>query len=165
MLFAYRERRLSVDWNHIKAEYIASEISYRKLADKYGIERNKLQKRATRENWVELRSRSRAKTDARIVESISKQEAHRANNLVDVADKLIDKIIEMLDKSDMLSTQNIKNLTSALKDLKDIKGVKSEADMREQMARIKNLEKQIEKADNTAAITVTFDAGPEEWNE
>jgi hypothetical protein len=35
----------------------------------------------------------------------------------------------------------MKHLTSALKDLKEIKGYKSDADMREQEARIRNLEK------------------------
>jgi hypothetical protein len=47
----------------------------------------------------------------------------------------------MLDM-DVYNTQNIKNLTSALKDLKEIKGFKSEADMREQEARIKKLVKE-----------------------
>jgi hypothetical protein len=48
-----------------------------------------------------------------------------------------------------LDTQSMKHLTSALKDLKEIKGYKSAADMREQDARIRNLEKQAE-ADNNS---------------
>ena len=44
-----------------------------------------------------------------------------------------------------MDSQTIKHFTSALKDLRDIKGVKSDADMREQEARIANLRKQAEK--------------------
>lgn len=48
-----------------------------------------------------------------------------------------------------LDTQSMKQLTSALKDLKDVKGFKTDADMREQEARIRNLEKQAEADDKT----------------
>ena len=59
-----------------------------------------------------------------------------------------------------LDTQSMKHLTSALKDLKDIKGFKSVADMREQGARIRNLEKQAEadeKADNEIRVIIEGD--------
>ena len=51
----------------------------------------------------------------------------------------------------------MKHLTSALKDLKEIKGFKSDADMREQEARIRNLEKQAEaedKEDNEIKVII-----------
>ena len=67
-----------MDWNKIKAEYIAGGTSYRKLAEKYGVDRNKIQVRATKENWVGLKSQAQAKTESKIVESISKQDAKKA---------------------------------------------------------------------------------------
>ena len=142
MIYIYApERGLKLDWNKIKAEYIAGGTSYRRLAEKYGIERNRLQKRATAERWVELRSRARVETESKIVDLVSSDAANRATQISDAADLLICKICEVISSEDaFIDTQGIKHLTSALKDLKDIKGYKSELDIREQQARIRTLE-------------------------
>jgi phage terminase large subunit len=148
-----------VDWNKIKAEYIAGGTSYRKLAEKYGISRSKLQARATKEKWVDLQSQTQAKTESKIVDSISDQESKKATNIIDVADKLLEKIYEMLG-TDVTNAQSIKSLTSALKDLKEVKGFKSEADMREQEARIAKLQKEAEaddKEDNEIKVVIEGD--------
>lgn len=148
-----------MDWNKIKAEYIAGGTSYRKLAEKYGISRSKLQARATKEKWVDLQSQTQAKTESKIVDSISDQESKKATNIIDVADKLLEKIYEMLD-ADVTNAQSIKSLTSALKDLKEVKGFKSEADIREQEARIAKLQKEAEaddKEDNEIKVVIEGD--------
>ena len=143
-----------MDWKKAKAEYIAGGTSYRKLADKYGISRSKLQARATSENWAELKSQTQAKTESKIVESISDQEAKVVVGVIEVADKLLKRICELAEKS---TEGNIKTLTSALKDIRDIKGVKTDADMREQEARIKKIQKEAEADDNsTTEFKVTF---------
>jgi uncharacterized protein YjcR len=156
-----------VDWKKIKAEYIAGGTSYRKLAEKYGVSFSTLRKVAAKEQWTELRNKTRTKTDTKISDSVSDKEADKAVNIIDVADKLLGKISELMDTVP-LDTQAMKHLTSALKDLKDIKGFKSEADMREQEARIRNLEKQAEKDENDSEdITVTFatEGGQDKWAE
>ena len=135
-----------MDWKRIKAEYIAGGTSYRKLAEKYKVSQSTLRKVAAKEQWTELRNKARTKTDSKIIATVSEKEADKAVNIIDVADKLLSKISELVDAIP-LDTQSMKQITSALKDLKDIKGYKSAADMREQEARIRNLEKQAE-ADN-----------------
>ena len=137
-----------MDWKRIKTEYIAGGTSYRKLAEKYNVSQSTLRKVAAKEQWTELRNKARTKTDSKIIDTVSEKEAVKAVNIIDVADKLLGKISDLLDAIP-LDTQSMKHLTSALKDLKDIKGYKSEADMREQEARIKNLEKQAEADDKT----------------
>ena len=144
------------NWKRIKAEYAAGGISLRELSDKYGVSFSTIQKRSMEEKWGNLRKKSRRRAEEKLVDSLAEKEAKRATDIVDVADKLLGKISEMLEEG-VYNTQNIKNLTSALKDLKEIKGFKSEADMREQEARIKNLEKQAAEEDNTLTeIRVTF---------
>ena len=147
-----------MDWNKIKAEYIAGGTSYRGLAKKYNVSFTTLTRTAKRENWIQLRQQAEDRVTTRIVDVVSKKEAERATSIVEVADKLLVKILDMLDvNAGEYTTQNIKNLTSALKDLKEIKGFKSEADMREQEARIKNLEKQAMAEDSAVnEIHVTF---------
>ena len=154
-----------MDWKRIKAEYIAGGTSYRKLAEKYGVSRSKLQAVATREKWVDLKSQTQAKTESKLVESISDKESKKATDIVDVADKLLEKISTLIDT--VKDTQGIKHISSALKDIKDIKGFKTDADMREQEARIAKLHKEAEKVDDSdvTEIEVTFNAGEESWTE
>ena len=145
-----------MDWKRIKAEYIAGGTSYRKLAEKYGITLAVLRGVAEREEWVKLKAQAQHKTNTKIVNAVSDKAAKKAVDIIDVADKLLDKISELMDEVP-LDTQSMKHLTSALKDLKEIKGFKSDADMREQEARIRNLEKQAEadeKADNEIKVVI-----------
>ena len=159
------EGRLSVDWKRIKAEYIAGGTSYRKLAEKHGVSFSTLRKVAAKEKWTDLRNKAGAKADTKLVDTISDKEADKATKIIEVADKLLEKISEVIDK--VHDTKGIKNISSALKDIKEIKCVKSSADMREQEARIAKLQKEAEKVDDSGVseIEVVLNAGPEEWNE
>ena len=150
-----------MDWKRIKAEYIAGGTSYRKLAKKYGVSPTTLTKVAGREGWVESRQQAETKKTAKMIEAVSEKEAKRAVDIASVADKLLDKISNMID--DLETPTQIKEITTAIKNIKDIKGFKSEADMREQEARIRNLEKQCE-AEQTNEIRVTISSDVEEFS-
>lgn len=152
-------------WKKIKAEYIAGGTSYRKLAEKYNVSFSTLRKVAAKEKWTDLRNKASTKADTKLVDTVSDLEADRATSIIYVADKLLDKISSMIDT--VKNTQDIKHISSALKDIKDIKGFKTDADRREQEARISKLQKDAEKVDDSdvTEIEVTFNAGEEEWNE
>ena len=154
-----------MDWKRIKAEYIAGGTSLRKLAEKYGVSFSTIQKKSMEEKWSELRKKSRRKEEEKIIDSVSSKEAKKAVDIIDVADKLLEKAAELMETM-VVDTQSFKQLTSALKDLKEIKGYKSAADMREQEARINKLIKDAEKDDDTTnEVEVVFKAGEEAWNE
>jgi uncharacterized protein YjcR len=145
-----------VDWKRIKAEYIAGGTSYRKLAEKYGVSFNTLKTHAIEEQWHKLRQQANHRATTKMVEAVSDKEAERIDKIVDVADKLLNKIADVIDL--ISDTQGLKHISSALKDIKDIKGFKSAADMREQEARIRNLEKQAKEEDhNSTDIKVTLE--------
>ena len=151
------------DWKRIKAEYVAGGTSYRKLAEKYKVSLTTLQRIAKKENWIGLRQQAETKTETKIVDSVSEKNANRASKIISVADKLLDKISEIIDDV-VTDTQSIKHLTSALKDLKEIKGFKSDADMREQEARIAKLEKEATATeDTTKEIAITIEGGDSSW--
>lgn len=151
-----------MDWKRIKAEYIAGGTSYRKLAEKHGVSFNTLKRRAKEERWYELRDQKDHRTTTKIVESLSDRDADKAVNIISVADKLLDKISSIIDLVE--DTQGIKHISSALKDLKDIKGLKSDADMREQEARIAKLQKDAEGEVKDDEIKVTMEGGVEEYS-
>lgn len=144
-----------MDWNKIKAEYIAGGTSYRKLAKKYGVSFSTLRGVAEREKWTDLRTQAQHNADTKLVETIGDKNGTYSVSINDVADKLLAKITTMLDV-DGLGTQGMKHLTSALKDIKEIKGIKSDIDLKEQNARIDKLRKEIEGEKTDTSITVTF---------
>ena len=145
------------DWNAIKAEYIRGGTSYRKLAVKFGVSFNTLKTVAIREKWTDLRQQTSNNATTKIVEKIGGQQASRSAKLIDVADKLLDKLSSTIESMDVIDSQQIKHFTSALKDLKEIKGYKSEIDLKEQEARIAKLVKEAqddEKGDNEIKVTI-----------
>ena len=130
-----------MDWKRIKAQYVAGGVSLRELSEKHGVSFSTIQKKSMEEKWSDLRKKQGRKTEEKLIEAVSNQEVKKAVDIIDVADKLLEKASELMEMP--LTTQSFKQLTSALKDLKEIKGYKSEADMREQEARIKKLEAEI----------------------
>ena len=155
-----------MDWKKIKAEYIAGGTSYRKLAEKYNVPFGTLRRVAEREEWTQKRAQVAQKADMKMIETISDDAAEKAVNIIDVADKLLSKISDLMETM-VVDTQSVKHLTSALKDLKEIKGYKSAMDLKEQEARIAKLQREAEKDDDNGLteIEVTFSAGEESWNE
>ena len=153
------------DWQAIKTEYITTNTSYRKLAQKYGVSTTQICNVGRDEKWVEQREQYLNKTTAKTLEKISQQEANRAAKIHSVADKLLNKIEAMVDSERPLDTKGIRALTAAVKDLKEIQSVKSALDEQEQRARIANLQKQADKdVDKTEEIEVVFVGGEEAWH-
>jgi crotonobetainyl-CoA:carnitine CoA-transferase CaiB-like acyl-CoA transferase len=134
------------------------------LAEKYDVSFSTIQKKSMEEKWGNLRKKRRRKAEEKIIDSASSKDAKRAMDLFDIADLLADKVREIAET--VRDPDSIKKLTSAIKDIRDIKGVKSDADMREQEARIAKLRREAEREDDTTnEIEVIFNAGPGEWNE
>lgn len=153
-----------MDWNKLKAEYIAGGTSYRKLAAKYGVSFSTLRNIAIREKWTDLREQASNKSVTKLVESIGEQNGTYKVSINKVADKLLEKISKTIEMMDVIDSQSIKHFTSALKDIKDIKGVKSPIDLKEQEARIAKLQKDAEaNADKDAEVVITIEGGDDDW--
>ena len=153
------------DWQKIKTEYITTDTSYRKLAQKYGVNHAVIGQRAKSEKWVELRRQHIDKTQTRTLENISKQEASRAARIYSVADKLLNKIEAMVEtvKPERASAKDIRALTAAVKDLKEIQNVRSELDQKEQEARIEKLRREAEPEKNGDGPKLIVEGMPEEF--
>ena len=150
---------MSADWNKIKTEYITTNTSYRKLAQKYGVSTTQICNVGREEGWVEQREQFLNKTTAKTIEKISQQEADRAAKIHSVADKLLLKIEAIADGNRPLASKDIRALTAAIKDLKEIQNVRSDADRREQEARISKLQKEAVSGDKNEPIRVVIDDG------
>lgn len=94
-----------MDWNKIKAEYIAGGTSYRKLCEKYGVKLSELRNVAEKEEWVKLKARAQHKLNTKIIESVSNKEAKNAvdklTRVSDLTDKLLDKLEQAIAELDI----------------------------------------------------------------
>lgn len=74
--------QLVADWLAIKTEYVAGEISQRKLAEKYRVSQTAISRRAKAEGWAEekesLHESIRIKTNQKTVEKVSDAESEIA---------------------------------------------------------------------------------------
>jgi hypothetical protein len=141
----YQDRRwLMADWQKIKTEYITTDTSYRKLAQKYGVSYNAIGNRSRDEKWQDLRDQHLSKTMTKTMNAISSKQADRAAKLFSVSDKLLDKVQALLEADEelLVDTTVMKDVSVILKNLKDIQMIRSEADLREQEARIDKLRKE-----------------------
>lgn len=155
------------DWQAIKTEYITTDTSYRKLAQKYGVGYSVIGEKARLDGWVEQREQYRNETLTKTVNAISNKQVDRAAKLISAADKLLDKVESLLetDCELLIVPQSLKHLSGVLKDIKEVQMVRSDADMREQEARIKNLQRQAEAEEKDNTIIVRFAEGSEEYAE
>ena len=156
-----------MDWNAIREEYIANETSsYRKLAQKYGVSLTAVYNRSKAEDWVGQRKQVKDKTITKSIEKLSDNQSENVKKYGDMVTTMTEKLTAAIKAVDPKDTTAVRRLTASLCDLRELLGIKSDADSREQEARIANLRKQADKEDDAASeIEVVFMAGPEEWNE
>lgn len=157
------------DWQAIKTEYITTDTSYRKLAKKYGVSHVQIGNVGKQENWVELRRQYLDETLTKTMDTLSDKQVDRATKLISVADLLLDRVKNLVEGNPevLASPQSIKNLSGVLKDIKEVQMIRSDADLREQEARIAKLRKEAEKDENTnTEVIITFGSeGKSQWAE
>ena len=152
------------DWQKIKTEYITTDTSYRKLAQKHGVHYNAVANRAKQEGWISQRNQYCDTTVTKTVEAISDQQVDRVAKLKTVADKLLEKVEQYVNADAPITAASLKNLSDALRNIKETQMIRTEEDVEEQKARIAKLRKEAEKEEhNDNTIFVQFAEGSEEY--
>lgn len=85
-----------INWNEIKAEYIAGGTSYRNLAAKFNISQSTLRKKAAKEQWTEQRNKAGAKTEQKIIEAVSDGQAQNAVTNISLIDDIYNATLKQL---------------------------------------------------------------------
>ena len=155
-----------MDWKAIRTEYITGNISHRKLAEKYSAPYTTLKRKASREQWCELRSQYRLKEDSKTLDKASNKRSDARANTIELFDTACDLLLNraITLASNELTSQEMRQLSATLKDLKELKNIRSDADIREQEARIKKLEAEINGENRDATIVVHIDDGAGDWS-
>ena len=89
------------DWQAIKTEYITTDTSYRKLAQKYGIHYKVISERGKAEKWVELRSQHKDRTLTKTLNKISNKQSDKMSRIDDLADQLLVKLEQAITELDL----------------------------------------------------------------
>lgn len=146
-----------MDWKKIKAEYIAGGTSYRKLAKKYDVPFGTLRRVAKNEGWTQMRTQAEHEANTRIVNAIGEQKGSIDEKYFYLVDRLFDKAEEVIESMPVWQPSSLKEMATAMKYLKECKGFRSEADMREQEARISKLQREAQQESGLTEVTVTFE--------
>ena len=108
------------DWVKIKTEYITTQISQRALAEKYGVTKSVLSKKAVGEGWAKQRQDYRDKSGAKAIQESQelvlasqfdfiRELCSQKNAAAEFCAKAIDRMIEVLPTS-----RNVKDISAAI---------------------------------------------------
>ena len=147
------------NWKSIRYEYITTGASYRDLAQKYGISLTTLSQRAKREGWPEMRKLNDDKVMVKALEAYNEKEIQTQIGLMESADILLERINLIFTLNPELDVKDIRGLAAALKDIKDVKN--TDADIREQEAKIKNLERAASEENPVVSVEFKMPEGME----
>lgn len=157
------------DWNAIKTEYITTTISYRKLSEKHNVSFSTLQQRARKEKWAEAKRKHNDKVVMKSVQKAETKAIDYKSTLYSLAYKVAKQLNDMTEQNSIseLAVMGIKprDITGAIKDLEDALHVKSEADLREQEARIEKLRKEAQAEQESKDIKVIISSELDEYSE
>ena len=159
-----------VNWLAIKNEYINTNISYRKLAEKYSVSFATLRARAKKEDWVAQRTAQQHKVSTAVARKsaavVVKKEVDRVARVTSAADALLEKLEQAIGQLDNYIVTNkrkiktveydnksgklSKEVTTETENLEVVDGVVDRLGLRQLASALKDL-KDVQLA--TAAVT------------
>lgn len=148
------------DWKKIQKEYISG-ASQRFLAKKYHVGTKTISDKAKKGGWDFARQQAEVKTTAMVVDAVVSDAAM----MYEFGRSLMAKAIEGLKLCDPDNVNALKGYAQIGRDAKDILNVRSEADLKEQEARILKLRAEAEerKREQEGGVKLVIEGLPEEY--
>ena len=115
-----------VNWRKIKAEYISGKESQRALAEKYGVSRSTLIRRANKEHWTQKRRETETEAERKVQQKTAEIVSDNAVLIEQAKTALLRRVVGMIEKYPDTGAQEVKTKRngSILKySLKDIAAV------------------------------------------
>ena len=83
---------MRIDWDKCRMEYVSGQDTYSQLAEKYGVSKVSVGKRAKAEKWVAQRTAYRRSVANKALGRKKDRDAEKLSKLMDAADNLVDSI-------------------------------------------------------------------------
>ena len=183
------EGEYEMDWEAIRNEYISTETSYRKLAEKYALSVDTIKRRGAAELWAAERAKIapeiHRKTVRKVVERMADMEADRIGRILSIADKLVDQLevaaaelnrmtvknrhkVRNVEYNNPVSTgKTIKEVIDETEEIQIISALIDRQGLQQLTAALKNLRDvmQDNKEQETGELVVTFEGSTREYAE
>ena len=101
------------DWTKLKTEYVTSDISLRKLAEKYGIRRATVEQHSKDEGWVAARKKHVASVGAKASAKIATKQANALAKELAIADKISNVLQKALDDAEQFNRYVVETRTQS----------------------------------------------------
>ena len=127
-----------IDWVPIRAEYIAGQMGYRKLAEKYGVSENAVYAHAKQEDWSADRKKYREKRGADLVARYARMDTRKMESLFRASEKMVDRLAEMMEDETQFRRYLVKDadggeLREQTTDIYNTKAMKNTVKMLQEM--------------------------------
>lgn len=83
---------MKVDWNQVRVEYVSGKQTYKDLAEKYGVSKVAVGRKAKAEKWVAQREAYRRNVATKALGKKQERESEKLARLMDAADNLTDAV-------------------------------------------------------------------------
>lgn len=134
-----------MSWRKIKAEYISGKSSQRALAEKYGVSRSTLIRRANKEHWTQKRKQAETETEKKVQQKTAEIVSDNAVLIERAKTALLTRVVDMIEKYPNTGAQTVKTkrngalLTYSLKDIATVLALVEDKAQKGQGADIEDL--------------------------
>ena len=134
-----------VNWRKIKAEYISGKESQRALAEKYGVSRSTLIRRANKEHWTQKRKAADTEAEKKVQQKTAEIIADNAVLLERAKTGLLRRVVDMIENYPATSAAEVKTkqngaiLKYSMKDIAAVLSVLEDKTAKGQSADIEDL--------------------------
>lgn len=159
------------NWEKIKTEYITTDISQRKLAEKYGVPYPTLKYRAERDEWFKARKKHKSRVVAKSTQKAEAKQIRIATKeltLLDKIEKHLDRAISDVDQFNryIVTEQVGHGMTETSEQLFDKVDMRALKDAVQTLTMVEKMKQErLDKAAASNEMNVRFSDNSEEWSE
>lgn len=122
-----REVQGVADWAKIKREYVTTDISYRALAEKHGVDKSSVLRHAKAEKWQEARSRHADNVHLRCVQKTAEKIADSESEIAAIRSRVhlrlmqeVERQANELAQEEKCDSYRLRQIVQSYRDMSDI---------------------------------------------
>ena len=152
--------KMTLPWAAMKQDFIVNGLNYKQISTKYSADYSTIQRRAAKERWVDQKGGYSDVVENSLIQLPKNATIEKAAHKTLC---LLDRVLTYAETQTPMDTLTVcRQAAQTLKDLKDVRN--SDLDVKEQMARIKRLEKELEQGQGKT-VTIQFNGDVEELSQ